>query len=381
MSDPLPLIANRNLSRREWISAATLLACAPSFARAYDTKKKSQKDAAKSAAVVQGAGGKDADAYLTDAARFKEGFSGVALVARDGKVLLRKGYGVAQADKSTPIGADALFDWCSVTKQWTAAAVLKLEMQKKLDIDAPLSKALKDVPKDKAKVTLRHLMNHTSGIGRETPQPFSQAESEDRDALCRWVLGTKMAAEPGEKWEYSNAAYFLLAAIIEKVSGKSYEEYTRENVFKPANLTDTWFIGDPKLPMERVPQDDRGRGVKFAYGDRLTWGYRGAGGIVASVADMLAWDRALRGTKVLSEAAKKKYYEVGKNEYALGWEVKKNGGAIEYSHSGHTGKVVTFFLRWVDPDVVVALALNEEPPQEHPSLTAAALAAIARNAG
>lgn len=369
-----------NASRRELLAAIGVCALAPTFVFARDGKKKPAKKGEAGAEEIAGKAGSELDAYLVDASRFPQGFSGAALVARDGKVLLKKGYGIADAGKSTPIAADALFDWCSVTKQWTAAAILRLEMAKKLAIDAPLSKVLKDVPKDKAKVTLRHLLNHTSGISSRAEHPFSQAEADDRDSLVRWVLGCAMDSEPGEKWEYSNAAYFLLAAIVEKVSGKTYEDYTRENVFKPAGLVDTWFIGDPKLPLARVPLDDRGRGKKFAYGESLSWGYRGAGGIVAPVSEMLVWDRALRGAKVLSEAAKKKYYEVGKNDYALGWEVKNDNGATEYSHSGHTGKVITYYLRSMDPDLVVALALTEDPPQEHPQRTAVALAAITRNA-
>src|SRR6185295_9431037 len=148
--------------------------------------------------------------------------------------------------------------------------------------------------------------------------------------LMRWFLAGKVKTEPGTSWEYSNAAYFFLAGLIEKLTSKYYEDYVRENVFKPAELLDTYFIGDPKLPMDRVPLDDRGKGVKFAYGDKLSWGYRGAGGIVASVSDMLLWDRALRGTKVLSDAAKKKYYTVGLNNYALGWEVSNASGVTEY---------------------------------------------------
>lgn len=370
---------SRSASRRAFLGAAATVLFLPGVARSADGKKKPGKKG-EAGATVSGAAGEELDAYLTDASRFAQGLSGAALVARDGRVLLRKGYGVADAGKATPIAADALFDWCSVTKQWTAAAILRLEMAKKLALDAPLPKLLKDVPKDKAKITLRHLLNHTSGLSGKAERPFSRAEAEDRDSLIRWVLGCEMASEPGETWAYSNAAYFLLAAIVEKVSGKTYEDYCREQVFAPAGLKDTWIIGDPKLPLDRVPLDDRGRGVKFAYGESLSWGYRGAGGIVAPVSELLAWDRALRGTKVLSEAAKKKYYEVGKNDYALGWDVKQNAGVVEYSHSGHTGKVITFYLRWLDPDVVVALALTEDPPQEHPQSTAAALATIARNA-
>jgi CubicO group peptidase (beta-lactamase class C family) len=369
----------RGFGRREFclaLAATASIAAAPALL-ARDSKTKGGKGKSDDA-IVFGTAGAEMDRHLCDAALFPEGFNGVALVARDGKILLEKGYGVADAAANAPLRRDALFDWCSVSKHFTAAAVLRLEMQKKLDVDAPLSKVLKDVPKDKSKITLRHLMNHTSGLAGKPPRPFSRAESEDRESLIRWVLEDGIAAPPGEHWEYSNAGYFLLAAIVERVSGKRFEDHCREQLFKPAGLSETFLIGEPKLPLDRVPLDKRGTGDKFAYGTELTWGYRGAGGVVASVADMLRWDRALRGKKVLSDAAKKKYYEVGKSDYALGWEVKKQG-ALSYEHSGRTGDVVTFYMRWMDPDVVVALAHNEEP-KTHPERTAYALAALARNA-
>jgi len=360
-----------------WIVIAALLL--GGAATGGQSKRKKSANAASAGEVVTGAAGAALDAYLSDTERFKDGFSGVALVAKDGEILLKKGYGIADAAAGTPMRGDALFDWCSVSKQFTAAAILRLEMKKKLNIDAPLSKFLKDVPKNKAKVTLRQLMNHTSGIANREEGSFGAAESSDREALMRWFLGGEVKSEPGTNWEYSNSAYFFLAGVIEKVTGKTYERAMHELVFAPAGLKDTWLIGEPKLDLARVPLDDRGKGVKFAYGTVMGWGYRGAGGVVATAEEMLKWDRALRGSKVLSEAAKKKYYEVGQNGYALGWFVSHSSGAEEYSHSGKTGKVVTYYLRWMTPDVVVALACNEEPAVR-PDITAKELATIARNA-
>ncbi len=343
-------------------------------------KPKSGKDSKSKGdgSVVTGALGKELDAYCASTERFKTGLSGSVLVARDGKVLLQNGYGVANADKKAPIRGDALWDWCSVTKQFTAAAILKLQMQKKLSIDDPIAKHFKDVPKDKAKVTIRHLLNHTSGIGHK--EGFSQAESSSKEALIKWFVTSPVVSEPGEKWEYSNAAYFALGALVEIKSGKTWEKYLRDELFTPAGMKDARCVGDPDLDLERVPLDARGTGQAFEYGPVASWGYRAAGGVVAPVADMLAWDRALRGTKVLSDAAKKDYYAVGKNDYACGWEVSNWQGGTVYGHSGHTGQVVTYYFRCVDPDIVVAVALNEEPPPIHPQTLAMHLAEIVKNA-
>ncbi len=340
--------------------------------------KKGKAGDATDPVVVAGAVGKELDALCSSTDRFPQGLSGCVLVARGGKILLQKGYGIANAATKAPMRADAVFDWCSVTKQFTAAAVLKLQMQKKLSIDDPIAKHFKDVPKDKAKVTIRHLLNHTSGIGPRTG--FGQAEAGSREALVRWFLGSPVVAEPGAKWDYSNAAYFALAALVEMKSGKSWESFLREELFEPARMTTARCIGDVDLDLDRVPLDARGTGQAFEYGNDLSWGYRGAGGVVASVTDMLAWDRALRGTKILSEAAKREYYTVGLEQYALGWELQQWAGHTAYTHSGHTGEVVTFYFRSIDPDVVVAIAFNEEPPPVHPGTLARELADLARAA-
>lgn len=327
--------------------------------------------------VVAGALGKALDDLCSSSSRFPTGLSGCVLVARDGKTLLQRGYGMANSSKQSPMRADALFDWCSVTKQFTAAAILKLQMQKKLSIDDPIAKHFKDVPKDKAKVTIRQLLNHTSGIG--TRSDFGQAEASSKEALVRWFVGAPVVAEPGSKWEYSNAAYFALAALVEMKSGKTWEKYLREELFVPAGMKSTRCIGDVDLDLERVPLDARGTGQAFEYGNDLSWGYRGAGGVVAPVGDMLAWDRALRGTKVLSEAAKREFYTVGLNDYALGWELQSWAGKTAYTHSGRTGEVVTFYFRSIDPDVVVVVAFNEEPPPIHPGTLARELADLVKN--
>jgi CubicO group peptidase (beta-lactamase class C family) len=325
--------------------------------------------------VVAGEEGKQLDAFMLDAKNFPEGFNGCVLVARDGKVLLAKGYGVAKAQPPAPMRADALWDWCSVTKQFTAAAVLKLEMQKKLKLDDPLKKFFKDVPKDKANLTLRQLMNHTSGLNAAPPD-HEKFDLMSRDAAVDWILAPPVASEPGKKWEYNNAAYFLLGALIEKVSGQTYEQFLREQLFEPSGMKGAGFIGDGKADHDRVPLDERGTGVQFAYGPRMSWGYRGAGGALASVFDMLKWDQALRGDKVLSKAAKEEYYTVGLQDYALGWEVTNGPGGKRAEHSGHTGHVITYFFRRLDSPLVVALAYSYEP-KTHPKVTANAIAQLA----
>lgn len=292
------------------------------------------------------------------------GFSGSVLVAKDGEIVLEQGYGLFDAKRDTPMPVDALWDWASVSKQFTAAALLKLQDQKKLALDDALHEHWKKAPDDKRKVTVRMLLNHTSGIesGFKSEWKFDRRR---RDGLVELVLGLPMTSAPGATFDYSNSGYALAAALVEEVTGKSFEAYCVEELFRPAGMKTAGFIGWPKLDLDRVPKIDRGKGFTdrpaefhFAYGDELTWGYRGCGGVVASTADMLAWDRALRGKKLLSKKALEQLYQPAKDGYALGWEVGDGPFGSEAQHGGSVLGVTTHYLRLLDRDVVVAIAAN-----------------------
>ncbi len=205
------------------------------------------------------------------------------------------------------------------------------------------------------------------------------ADASNRDAVVKWFLSLPVSSKPGSKWEYSNLAYWVLGALVEKLSGDSYEKFCVEKLFRPAGMEDACFIGWKDLDLARVPKDKRGKGVHFAYGYEMSWGYRGSGGAVVSLEEMLLWDRALRGDKILSKRAKERMYEVGQNDYACGWFVDKNMGGTIYRHSGRVGETSTAYLRWIDEDIVVALA-RSEISKEHPDETAKALATMVRNA-
>jgi CubicO group peptidase (beta-lactamase class C family) len=342
--------------------------------------KKPKADAA--GAIVDGEVGKKLDERVAKFDREAGGFSGSVLVAAKGKVLLEKGYGLHDAAKGEPIGVRAQWDWASVSKQCTAAAVLKLQDQKKLKLDDPLGKHLPGVPKDKAKVTLRHLLNHTSGIepGFGSDWKF---DAWQRQSFEKCVLERPMVAEPGAKFAYSNSGYALAAAVVERVTGTAFEEWCVRNLFEPAGMKDACFIGWKDLDLARVPKIARGAGFddapqdrRFAYGDRMNWGYRGCGGTVATAHDMFLWDRALRGDKLLSAKARAEFYAPAKDGYALGWRVQKDGGLV-VEHGGGVRGVVTHYLRRADDDVVVALACNYEP-KANPQQFAVELARLAK---
>jgi len=162
-------------------------------------------------------------------------------------------------------------------------------------------------------------------------------------------------------------------------------------VFRPAGMKEATMIGfgslepgKPQNALERVPRIDRGVGFTdrqatfhFAYGDQLNWGYRGCGGIVATTRDLLAWDRALRDRRFLGKESIDELYQPALENYALGWEVRKTNDGLRVEHSGGVLGVVTYYLRLIDEDVVVAIACSYRP-KAHPGQLAERLAQLAR---
>jgi CubicO group peptidase (beta-lactamase class C family) len=281
------------------------------------------------------------------------------LVAREGKVLFAKGYGASDY-ASRPNAPDTLFEIASTSKQFTAAAVLRLEQQKKLKLTDTLDRFFRDLPEDKHAVTVEHLLHHTAGLAPDLGVPYSWTGG--RGQYVEQMLGRPLVAEPGKAFDYSNVGYALLAAIVEEVSGRSFEDYVRKELFAPAGLGDTGFVRDPKLvKSERIAArrcDDCQPGWTAAdwwWG----WGYRGMGGVVTTALDLLKWDRALRGDKVLGDAAKERLYAPGLGGYGCGWFVETTErGTTRVHHSGGVRGFATAYARWLEEDVVVVVLSN-----------------------
>ena len=305
------------------------------------------------------------------------GFCGAVLVAAKGKILLEQGYGIADAATGRTIAADALFDWASVSKQFTAAAILKLEMEKKLSIQDRLARFLPKVPADKAEITLVEMLSHTSGL----PKGFDPAwkwNPATRQGIFDLALSLPLATRPGTKFEYNNMPYGVLAALVEELAQKPFEDFCCETLFDPAGMKSASFIGHKRLDAARGPKSERGTGNYFPYGPRLDWGYRGCGGVMASVHDMFLWDRALREDKLLSKAAKKELYTPVLQGYALGWYVGDDVKGRRVEHGGDTRATTCYSGRWLEEDLVVAIAYTYKPAVDK-FTTGRALAQIVRS--
>ncbi|UCG61524.1 MAG: beta-lactamase family protein [Candidatus Zixiibacteriota bacterium] len=313
------------------------------------------RDAGRSGDVVNGEIAQKVDDYLTRLVPF--GFSGAALVARGDKVLLNKGYGLAIVADSTPNDSRTIFSTGSITKQFTAAAIMKLEMMGKLNTDDPISKYFENVPEEKQSIRLHHLLTHTAGFPGALGSDF---EIVDREEMMKRILEAPLKFPPGEEFGYSNCGYSMLAAIVELASEMTYEEFLQEHLFKPAGMEYTgyrlpdwsgvtvahWYAGDID---NGIPLDK----------DYPYWNYIGNGGILSTAGDMLKWHLALTGDKVLSAEARAKLYTPFLNDYAYGWDVldTERGTLIQHDGGSMLGCAADF-KRYVDSSVTIVLFSN-----------------------
>ena len=298
------------------------------------------------------------------------GFSGVVLFTRSGETLLSKGYGEANQAKRLPYSVNTVFDIGSLTKQFTGAAILKLETQGKLRVTDRLKQYLAGAPPDKADITLHHLLTHSAGFA---PGLGDDYEAINRDEYTKLALSSKLRFTPGERFSYSNAGYSLLGIIIELVTGQPYEHYLHDQLFKPAGMSKTGYRIPKWNPNELATgysKDGSAWGTpldKLWAADGPYWHLRANGGILSTVGDMYKWHLALAGEQVLSRTAKEKYFAPhiamqpqGKSFYGYGWAIEKSPiGANVIAHNGSNGIFYATFFHDVDEKMVLIMASNK----------------------
>lgn len=283
-------------------------------------------------------------------------FWGTVLVAKTGEVVFEKGWGTSDRGGKRANDAETIFELASASKQVAATAILRLEQQKRLKTTDPLTKFFPKAPKDKKAVTLDHLLHHTAGLDPNLGVPYAWPGT--RDQYTQDMLEKPLVEKPGEKWAYSNVGYALLAAVVEEVTGDTFEAYCRKELFAPAGLVDTGFVNDeerkddPRATFRECKDSLPGwTATSWFWG----WGYRGMGGVVTTANDLVRWDRALRGDKVLGKAAKEKLYTPTLEKYACGWLVDVTPHGKRAFHSGSVCGFRIQVARWLDEDVMVVV--------------------------
>lgn len=306
------------------------------------------------------------DAVIRDDAD-KGAFMGAVLVARDGEVLFDKGYGSANLEWNIPNDGDTKFRLGSVTKQFTGVAILLLQERGKLTLDAPVKTYLPDAPATWDKVTVRHLLTHSSGIPNFTSFPdygASKTLPATHATLIARFRDKPLDFAPGEKFSYSNSGYVLLSALVEKLSGQSYAAFVAENLFKPLGMADTGYDSHAAILPRRASGYAPGATgpVNADYIDMTI--PQGAGALYSTTRDLLKWQRGLYGGKLLKPASLTAFRTPYKNGYALGVGVQSGGGDTTIEHGGGIEGFNTSLA--YDPDrkitVVVLGNLNGPTP-------------------
>lgn len=325
------------LPNRLWFCIAIIFLIAPHVAVAQDHAAKIQE-------------------VLALAHKYRQ-FNGSVLVAENGKIIYKGAYGQANMEWNIPNTPDTKFRLGSITKQFTATVIMQLVEQGKIKLDAKLTDYLPDYRKDTGeKITIHHLLTHTSGIPSYTGQPgFFQNVSRNPykvDDFVKQYASGDLEFEPGSKYRYNNSGYFLLGAIIERVTGKPYEQVLQQNIFDPLGMKNTGYdhyntilskraSGYGKTPDSYTNAPYLDMSIPYA-----------AGSLYSTVEDLYLWDQALYTDKVLSAQSKALMYKPFLENYAYGWAVtnasfKQNDQPVQViSHDGGINGFTTTIVRF-----------------------------------
>jgi CubicO group peptidase (beta-lactamase class C family) len=270
------------------------------------------------------------------------GFSGSVLVARNNKILLEKGFGLADKIVTRKVNLDTPFYIASISKQFTASAILRLEEQGKLSTSDTIGKYLSGVPEDKKEITIHQVLTHTSGL----PHAYAADGIASRDEALKALLKSPLKTRPGEQFGYSNDGYNILAIIVEVVSGESFESFLRGQLLRPAGLSRTGFWGEPTGTNGPIAAMIKPKEVK------PNWGFRGATGIYSTVGDLYKWQKALFAKQVLTRASTEKlltpYVTMPRGKAGYGWfisETEKTGREVWTTGTedfGHNAMIKTY---------------------------------------
>src|SRR6478672_7599558 len=239
-------------------------------------------------------------------------FMGSVLVAKDGKIIFSKGYGMADLEWNVPNSPATRFNIASMTKQFTAASILLLEDRGKLKTDDLVKKYLPAAPASWEKITIYHLLTHTSGISDDAAKyvPGTPDKLDFND--------TPLNFQAGERWSYSNLGYIVLGYLLERISGQTYAQFVEQNIFKPLGMNDSGMFSFPTIiPRRASGYWPRGKGVENADHFDARLGFS-AGSLYSTTEDLLRWEDGLFGGRLLSPASLQKMVTPFKSDYGCG---------------------------------------------------------------
>ena len=303
------------------------------------------------------------DQYLASAFKADK-FNGTALIVQRGRILLQKGYGLSNVTSKQPNDSNSVFMICSITKSFTSTLILQLQEAGKLSVEDPLDKYFPDYPKGNT-IKLKHLLSHTSGIYNYT----NEIDPEDstivgnpvpKQLVLDIIYKKPLAFTPGSKYSYCNSGYFLLGMIIEKVTGKPYEQVMREKILEPLQMTHSGFdfihlqsrnktTGYEVLnASQQIPTHLWDSTVTYA-----------AGGIYSTVGDLYKWAKAVGAGKLLSKDSWQQAFTPGLDHYGYGWWIDSLLGRKYVTHSGGVPGFKSNLIYFPGEDVTIILLNNK----------------------
>lgn len=297
----------------------------------------------------------------------KTGAPGLSVaIAKNGKVAWNDGFGIADVENQVNVRPNAVFRIASISKPMTATAVMQLVERGQVALDDPIQKHLPSFPDKGATVTLRHLLTHTSGIRHYKPGEFdSKTSYASLDDAFAVFAGDPLVHEPGSAYLYSTYGYNLLAGVVERASGLSFEQYLEKHVWGPAGMADTRLEHPQEIVGHRVRQY-----VRLPSGDLLNAPYAdlsvkwAGGGIISTAPDLARFHVALEKGALLKKDTLAQMYmaatlnDGSKTEYGLGWQVVHAEGQRWIAHSGGATGGTTYLLRSPETGIAVAILGN-----------------------
>jgi CubicO group peptidase (beta-lactamase class C family) len=310
-------------------------------------------------------GAENVDKYVETQMK-QQRMPGLALaVVKDGKVVLAKGYGLANVEHNVPVKPETIFQSGSVGKQFTATAVMMLVEEGKLALDDRISKYLKHAPETWKDITVQHLLTHTSGIKTYSPTDLNMRQDYTEEELVKKAASFRLDFPPGQKWSYSNTGYVLLGVIIRKASGEFYGDFLQKRVFQPLGMETARIINEADI----VP--NRAAGYRLADGKlkNQEWvspslNATADGSLYLTVLDMAKWDAALYTEKLLKRSSLEQMWTPVKttdgksHPYGFGWAVQTAGGHKIVAHGGAWQGFMSAIVRYPDDKLTVIVLTN-----------------------
>lgn len=312
---------------------------------------------------------------------------GTIIVMRDGKAIYRRAFGLADVANKVAIKPDDVFRIGSITKQFTAVAILMLAEQGKLSLSDDITKHLTDYPTPPKKITIAQLLTHTSGIPSYTGLPTFSGPSMEKDLSTKQIVdqfkSLPLEFDPGTQWRYNNSGYFLLGVIIENTSGMTYAQYLAKHIFVPLNMRDTAYEGSERNGKKRIDGYALRDGKTVI--DRtisMTQPYA-AGSLISTVDDLAIWDAAITAGKLLNAETWKQAFtnstlsNGNKTGYGHGWQISQLRGEPTITHGGGIPGFKSYAISVPAKKTYVAVLSNTTAGQGIPTYIAEKVAAIA----